>query len=218
MASTKGYEAHSRHPLDRVGSMLVEHSGFSPRIHESAWVAPTATVSGNVEIGPRTRVLYGAVLTSEGGPITIGSSCVIMENAVLRGTPRHSLTLGDNVLVGPNSHLSGCHIMAQAFIATGAAIFNGASIGKRAEVRINGVVHLKTVIPDDGVVPIGWVAVGDPAKILPASNKEEIWNELRQQNFPKEVFGVERSSEMMIEITDRYTRSLARHQDDKLIE
>ena len=198
--------------------MLVEHSGLSPRIHESAWVAPTATVSGDVEIGPHTRVLYGAVLTSEGGPITIGSSCVIMENAVLRGTPKHPLTVGDHVLVGPNSHLSGCHVDNQAFIATGAAIFNGATIGYQAEVRINGVVHVKTSVPDQTVVPIGWVAVGNPAKILPSSSEEKIWDELRMQNFPKEVFGVERSPQMMVEIMNRYTRSLAKHQDDKQVE
>ena len=195
--------------------MLIEHLGDSPRIHESAWVAPTATVSGNVEIGPHSRVLYGAVLTSEGGPITVGSKCIIMENAVLRGTPKHPLTIGNNVLIGPNTHLSGCHIKDQAFIATGAAIFNGATIGYGAEVRINGVVHVKTSLQDGGIVPIGWVAIGDPPTILPPNRDEEIWDALRPLNFPKEVFGVDRSMEMMNEIMDRYTRSLTSHQDDK---
>lgn len=198
--------------------MLVEHLGRSPRIHDSAWIAPSATVSGDVEIGPDTRVSFGAVLTAEGGPVRVGSQCVIMENAVLRGTPRHPLTIGNHVLVGPNAYLSGCSVGDEAFIATGAAVFNAASIGAKAEVRINGVVHLRTTLPDEGVVPIGWVAVGDPLSILPAGSSDDIWDKLRPLNFPKEVFGVDRSSEMMIEITSRYTDSLGKHKDDRIIE
>lgn len=198
--------------------MLVEHLGRSPRIHPSAWVAPSATVSGDVEIGPETRVLFGAVLTSEGGPVTVGSRCVIMENAVLRATPKHPLTIGDHVLVGPNAHLSGCQVEDQAFIATGAAVFNGARIGRGAEVRINGTVHVLTALPDESVVPIGWVAVGDPPAILPPSDNDQIWERLRPLNFPKEVFGVERSPQMMVEIMDRYTNSLSTHDQDKPVE
>lgn len=71
--------------------MRVEHAGQSPVVHPSAWVAPTATLSGDVEVGPDSRILFGAVLTSDGGPVRIGSGCVVRENAVLRGTRRHPL-------------------------------------------------------------------------------------------------------------------------------
>ena len=198
--------------------MLIEHLGRSPRIHDTAWVAPSATVSGDVEVGPETRVLFGAVLTAEGGPISIGSQSVIMENAVLRATPKHPLVVGDHVLIGPNTHLSGCHVKDEAFIATGAAVFNGAMIGTGAEVRINGVVHVKTSIQDRGTVPIGWVAVGDPATILPPDRHDEIWEKLQPLNFPREVFGVERSPEMMVEIMSRYTKGLSTHKDDTVTE
>nr|MBA2450074.1 hypothetical protein [Chloroflexota bacterium] len=62
-----------------------------------------------------------------------------------------------------------------AFLATGVAIFNGARIDVRAEVRINGVVHLNTALPPDTTVPIGWVADRDPAEILPPGDHERIW-------------------------------------------
>jgi carbonic anhydrase/acetyltransferase-like protein (isoleucine patch superfamily) len=198
--------------------MLIEHAGNSPRIHHSAWVAPNATISGGVEIGPETRVLFGAVLTADGGPIRVGSQCVIMENAVLRGTPKHPLGIGDRVLVGPRAYVSGCTVGDEAFLATGTAVFNGAQIGRRAEVRINGTVHLKTVLPDEAIVPIGWVAVGDPATILPPERHDEIWAILEQLDFPKEVFGVDRSPDMMTEIMARYTRGLAGHIADQVIE
>jgi carbonic anhydrase/acetyltransferase-like protein (isoleucine patch superfamily) len=198
--------------------MLIEHAGLSPRIHPSAWVAPNATVAGDVEIGPESRVLYGAVVTADGGPVRIGSRCVVMENAVLRGTPRHPLRIGDRVLIGPRAHLSGCQVDDEAFLATGCTVLNGAHIGRRAEVRVNGTVHIKTVLPDEGVVPIGWVAVGDPAEVLPPDRHDDIWSIQGALDFPKEVFGVDRSASMMAEIMARYTAGLASHSEDRIIE
>jgi carbonic anhydrase/acetyltransferase-like protein (isoleucine patch superfamily) len=133
--------------------MLVEHRGKCPDIHESAYVAPNAVVCGDVTIGENSRILFGAVLVAEGGPVVVGSHCIIMENAVIRGTPRHPTRLGDHVLVGPRAYLTGCIVEDCAFLATGATVFNGARIGPRAEVRINGLVHLRTVLPADAVVP-----------------------------------------------------------------
>jgi carbonic anhydrase/acetyltransferase-like protein (isoleucine patch superfamily) len=181
-------------------------------------VAPTATISGDVEVGPDSRVLFGAVLTADGGPIRIGSHSVIMENAVLRGTRLHPLNVGDRVLVGPRAYLTGCTVDDEAFLATGATVFNGARIGRRAEVRINGTVHLKTVLADEALVPIGWVAVGDPATILPADRHDDIWALQEPLDFPKVIFGVDRSPEMMAEIMTRYTKGLERHAADRIID
>jgi carbonic anhydrase/acetyltransferase-like protein (isoleucine patch superfamily) len=126
--------------------MLIEHEGCSPTIDPTAYVAPTATLSGDVRVGPNCRVLFGAVLTAEGGPVEIGADSIIMENAVLRGTRRDPLQLGRRVLVGPTSCLTGCQVDDEVFLATGSRVFNGASIGTRSEIRINGLVHLRTVL------------------------------------------------------------------------
>ena len=127
--------------------MLLEHRGKRSKVHESAYVAPTATLSGDVTVGENSRVLFGAVLTAEGGPIEIGTKCVVMENAVIRGTKRHPAKIGNNVLVGPRAHLTGCTVQDNAFLATGSTVFNAARITAGAEVRINGVVHIRTVVP-----------------------------------------------------------------------
>ena len=66
--------------------MLIEHDGKGPRIDPSAHVAPTAVVCGEVAIGAETSVGFGAVLTAESGPIEIGSRCIVMGNAVPRGS------------------------------------------------------------------------------------------------------------------------------------
>ncbi len=132
--------------------MLLEHQGKRPRIHATAYIAPTATVCGDVTIGAESRVLFGAVLVAEGGPVTIGAHCIIMEQAVLRGTARHPVRLADHVLVGPHAHLSGCTVEQSVFVATGACVFNGARLGARSEVRINGVVHVNTTVPAGATV------------------------------------------------------------------
>jgi carbonic anhydrase/acetyltransferase-like protein (isoleucine patch superfamily) len=197
--------------------MLLEHAGNRPRIHPSAYVAPNATICGDVTVGEDCRILFGAVLTAEGGPIELGARCVVMENAVIRGSRRHPVRLGANVLVGPRAYLTGCTVENDVFLATGVAVFNGAYIGTQSEVRINGVVHLKTVLPADSLVPIGWIAVGDPATIHPPDDHDRIWAIQEPLNFPREVFGLERPPEggtIMPELMQRYTRALARHKDD----
>jgi carbonic anhydrase/acetyltransferase-like protein (isoleucine patch superfamily) len=106
--------------------MILAARGKQPAISESAYVAPTAVIRGDVTIGDGAAILFGAVITAEGGAVRIGADCVIMEQAVLRGTPRAPLTLGDRTLVGPHAHLTGCDIGDDCFLATGSAVFNGA--------------------------------------------------------------------------------------------
>jgi carbonic anhydrase/acetyltransferase-like protein (isoleucine patch superfamily) len=198
--------------------VLLEHRGRGPTVHEAAYIAPNAVVCGDVTVGEDSCILFGAVLTAEGGPVVVGKNCVVMENAVIRGTRRHPTFLGDHVLVGPRAYLTGCTVEESAFLATGATVFNGARIGTRAEVRINGVVHLRTVLPPDAVVPIGWVAVGDPAEILPPNEHNRIWGIQEKLDFPGTVFGLERpplGETIMPELTRRYTRALTRHQEDR---
>lgn len=195
--------------------MILEHQGRRPTIHETAYVAPTAVVCGDVTIGARTRVLFGAVVTAESGPVTLGEDNVVMEQAVLRGVHRHPLRTGANVLVGPHAHLTGCEVDRGVFIATGATVFNGARVAAGAEVRINATVHVATTLPPDTIVPIGWVAVGDPARLFPPDRHEEIWAVQRTLDFPGRVFGVDRDTPggTVPRITEHYGRALATYAD-----
>lgn len=198
--------------------MLYEHDGERPRIDPSARVAPTAVLCGAVTVGANTSIGFGAVLTAESGPIAIGANCVIMDTAVIRGVRGNPVTIGDNVLVGPRAYLTGCTIADEVFLATGATVFNGARIGRGAEVRINGIVHLRTVLPAGATVPIGWIAVGDPAEILPPDQHERIWAIQKPLDFPRFVFGVERpppGESIMPTVMPRYARALQRHKQDR---
>lgn len=198
--------------------MLIEHEGKRPRIDDSAYVAPTAVVSGEVTVGPDCRILFGAVLTAENGPIELGERCIVMENAIVRGRSGHPAVLGDHVLVGPHAHVNGAHIESDVFLATGVSVFPGAWIGRGSEVRINGVVHVNTRLAPGTTVPIGWIAAGAPAELFSPDAHEELWGIQRRLDFPGTVFGLDREEATMERVATRYAESFGRHRDDRILD
>lgn len=194
--------------------MILTHLGKTPRIDPTAYVAPNAVICGDVAIGAGCRILFGAQVIAEGGSIEIGRECIVMENAVLRAGERHPLRIGNNCLIGPVSHVVGCQIDDEVFIATGASIFHGVQLGKGSEIRVNAVVHLKTRLAAGSTVPIAWVAVGDPVQILPPDKHEQIWAIQKPLNFPLTVYGIDRDEADMVKITRRLSEKLASHRED----
>ncbi|MCW2717417.1 MAG: hypothetical protein JWR81_1239 [Pseudonocardia sp.] len=198
-------------------AVFVRHRMSSPKVAESAYIAPTAVLCGDVTVGPHSRVLFGAVITAEGGPVEIGSHCVIMENAVIRGVPRHPTRLGDHVLVGPHASLTGCVIEGDTRIATGAVVFNGARVGVGADVEFHAVVHVNTVLAAGTVVPMGWFAGGDPAQLVAPGDWERIRDLMAPLDYAGTVFGVGGTDPVMPDIARRYSRSLALHNRDRVL-
>jgi carbonic anhydrase/acetyltransferase-like protein (isoleucine patch superfamily) len=106
------------------------------------------------------------------------------------------------------------------FLATGVSVFPGATIGARIEVRVNGVVHVNSRLPDDVTVPIGWIAVGNPAQVFPPVEHDELWAIQRELDFPKILYGVERPEHgdtAMPEIARGYSEFFGRHMADKIL-
>jgi carbonic anhydrase/acetyltransferase-like protein (isoleucine patch superfamily) len=200
--------------------MMIAHAGKQPQIDATAWVAADATVCGDVVIGRGSRIMHGARLIGEGGgAIRIGEACIVMENAVIRASRRHPCTIGDHCLIGPNAHVTGANLEEQVFVATGAAIFHGARLGRGSEVRVHATVHLRTRLAPGSTVPIGWVAVGDPARILSPDRHDEIWAVQAPLDFPQFVYGFDRSTpDLMIEITRRLSNVLGAHAEDAVLD
>jgi carbonic anhydrase/acetyltransferase-like protein (isoleucine patch superfamily) len=198
--------------------VLIEHAGKRPQIESSAWVAPDATVCGDVSIGEGSRILHGArVIGEAGGAIRIGRFCIVMENAVIRASPKHMCSIGDHCLIGPNAHVTGAELEEEVFIATSAAIFHGARLGRGSEVRVHATVHLRTRLDPGSTVPIGWVAVGDPARILPPDRHDDIWAVQEPLNFPDWVYGFDRETpDLMRHVTRRLSERLGTHAADAI--
>jgi carbonic anhydrase/acetyltransferase-like protein (isoleucine patch superfamily) len=192
-------------------------SAWIRQIHRwvaSAVIAPNAALVGDVRIGARCVIGYGACLIAEGQPITLGEQVIVRDNAVIRSTAKYPVQAGNAVLIGPHTALFGCTIEDEVFLATGTRVFHLAVVRKRAEVRVNAVVHLKTVVPEGATVPIGWIAVGDPAPILSPDQHDAIWAIRKPLDFPATAYGLNRGpdgSVDMHELTRRLSESARRH-------
>jgi carbonic anhydrase/acetyltransferase-like protein (isoleucine patch superfamily) len=197
--------------------MFIEHRGKRPSVDPSAYVAPTAVLCGDVRVGPDARILFGAVVSGEDGHVEIGARCVVMENALLRGREAHPVELGNDVLVGPHAHVNGSVVGSGAFVATGAALFPGSRVGRNAEVRINAVVHVNTVLGDEALVPIGWVAVGNPARTIAPWDHEEIWRIQEALDFPRTVYGLPRDATARQRM-ERQTEWFGAHRADTVVD
>jgi carbonic anhydrase/acetyltransferase-like protein (isoleucine patch superfamily) len=195
--------------------MLIEHRGRRPVVHATAYVAPTAVVCGDVRIGADARILFNAVVTAEDGSVEIGERVVVMEHALVRARATHAVVIEHDVLIGPHAHVNGARIGAEAFVATGAALFPGASVGTRAEVRVHGVVHVNSRVEDGDVVPIGWVAVGH--EVHPPGSHDEIWAIQRGLDFPGTVYREERGEDLMARVMPRQSAWLGAHRDDVIL-
>ena len=198
--------------------MLIEHEGSRPQVAESAYIAPNAVLCGEVRVGEEARILFGAVLTAEGGAVEVGERSIVMENALVRGRGGHPARLGAHVLVGPHAHVNGATIEDEVFLATGAAVFPGARVGHGAEVRIHGVVHVNSALGAGVTVPIGWIAVGDPAQLFPPDQHDELWPIQRRMDFPRTVFGMSREEATMEKVARRYAEQFGRHRHDRVLE
>jgi carbonic anhydrase/acetyltransferase-like protein (isoleucine patch superfamily) len=197
--------------------MLIRHRDGEPSIDATAYVAPSAVIVGKVRIGPGARVLHGAVVTAEDGEVSIGEDSVVMEHALIRGRSRHPARIGAAVMIGPHAHVNGTTVEDEAFIATGASLFPGSRIGEGAEVRINGVVQVNTVLEPGAVVPIGWIAVGRPASILAPERHDEIWAIQQNLDFGGTVYGVGREVSMR-DIMRQQSEFYGAHMGDRTID
>ncbi len=139
-----------------------------PVIHPSAFIAPNATVLGDVTIGADCGVYFGAVIRAEQEPIVIGAGSNIQDNCVLHVDEGYPLTVGENCTVGHGAILHGCTVGDNSLIGMGAIVLNGAVIGR------NCIVGAGALVPQNAVIPDGSLAVGCPAKVRRAVTEEDV--------------------------------------------
>jgi carbonic anhydrase/acetyltransferase-like protein (isoleucine patch superfamily) len=205
--------------------MLLRHRGRQPVIDPSAFVAPTATLVGDVHIGPRARVMYGAALDAEGSRIEVGECAIVCEHAVLRataagGTPR-PVVLADHVFVGPHATLLGCQIDRCSYLATGITVLHAARIGAGGSVAVGALVHGGAVLPDEFFLPPNMIAVGDPVRVLAPDDPGSLAEAVRSTGFAQLAFGVQAAWEDRIaryeQATEVRAAEFAAHVDDVVL-
>lgn len=131
----------------------------TPVIHPNAYIAPNATVVGDVHIGAGSSVFFGSVLRGDREPIAIGEDTNIQDNCVLHQEYGCPTTVGSRVTVGHGAILHGCTIGDETLIGMGAILLNGAVVGRHCIVGAGALVTQNTIIPDGSLV------YGSPAKV-----------------------------------------------------
>jgi carbonic anhydrase/acetyltransferase-like protein (isoleucine patch superfamily) len=139
--------------------MVIEYRGKRPRIDRSAFVAPTAVLIGDVEVGPQSSIWFGAVLRADNGPIRIGKRTSIQDNAVIHVSENGATLIGDDVTVGHCAVMEDCDIKQFALIGSNATLLGGCVIGEGALIAAGSVVGERAAIP------ARVVAAGAPAKV-----------------------------------------------------
>ena len=168
---------------------LYELDGVAPQVADSAWVADSAQVMGNVQLGADTSVWFGAVIRGDTETIVIGAGSNVQDASVLHADRGFPLVVGERVTVGHQVMLHGCDIGDGSLIGIGAVVLNGAKIGKNCLVGAGALVTEGKAFPDGSMI------IGSPAKAI-------------RELTPEQIAGLERSAQHYIENANRYRKGL----------
>jgi len=138
---------------------LFAFEGREPRVSPAAWIAPTATLVGDVLVEDDASVWYGAVLRADFGPIVVRRGANVQDGSVLHGGSDPVTEVGEGATIGHLCVVHGAVVRAEALIGNGATVLDGAVVGRRALVAAGCTVTPGMVIPD------GMLAVGVPARV-----------------------------------------------------
>ena len=140
----------------------------TPQFGDNVWIAPNASIIGDVRLGAHASIWWNATLRGDNDPIHIGNNTNIQDGSVLHTDEGVPMYIGDNVTVGHLVMLHGCTIGDGSLIGIGSILLNKAVIGK------NSLVGANTLIPEGKVVPEGVLIVGSPGKVVRELSDEEI--------------------------------------------
>lgn len=141
---------------------------FRPElVAPSAWIAPNATVCGDVYIKPEASVWFGTVIRGDSAPIRIGEGSNVQDLCCLHADPGFPCVIGDRVTIGHGAIVHGARVENDALIGIGATILNGATIGS------GSIVGAGALVPEGKSIPPGSLAVGVPAKVIRSLTPED---------------------------------------------
>ncbi|MBL0944642.1 MAG: gamma carbonic anhydrase family protein [Hydrogenophaga sp.] len=168
---------------------LYELDGVAPQVADSAWVADSAQVMGNVQLAEGSSVWFGAVLRGDTETITVGKHSNVQDGTVMHADYGFPLVVGERVTIGHQVMLHGCQIGDETLIGIGATVLNGAKIGK------NCLVGARALVTEGKEFPDGSMILGSPAKVV-------------RQLTPEQIEGLRRSAAHYVENAERYRKGL----------
>ena len=140
--------------------MIYQLGNLKPTLAGDNFVAPNATIIGNVELKSKANVWFNAVIRADLDKVTIGENTNIQDGSILHVDEGFPMTIGKNVTIGHKVMLHGCTIGDESLIGMNAVVLNGAKIGKNCLIGANSLVTENMVVPD------GHLVLGSPAKVI----------------------------------------------------
>lgn len=147
---------------------IYELDGVTPSMADTAWVADSAQVIGNVVLGDQASIWFGTVVRGDMERITIGAGSNIQDTSVLHADIGKPLVIGERVTVGHQAVLHGCTVGDESLIGIGAIVLNGAKIGKNCLVGAGSLVTEGKEFPDGSMI------MGAPAKLVRQLTPEQM--------------------------------------------
>ena len=138
-----------------------------PSVAATAFIAPNATLLGDVTVGDQASVWYGAVLRGDINRISVGNRSNIQDGSVLHLSAEHGCLIGEDVTVGHMAMLHACTIGNEVLIGMGAIILDGVEIGDRC------IIGAGSLVTQNKKIPPGSMVMGSPAKVVRALTEEE---------------------------------------------
>ncbi|HEV7406327.1 MAG TPA: gamma carbonic anhydrase family protein [Chthoniobacteraceae bacterium] len=148
-------------------SDIARHLGQAPRVHPSVFIAPGATVVGDVTIGEESSVWFSAVVRGDINSIVIGARTNIQDGAVVHLDSIYGTQIGDYVTVGHRAIVHACKIEDEVLVGMGAIVLDGAIVGAQS------LIGAGALVTGGKVIPAGSLVLGSPAKVVRALTAEE---------------------------------------------
>jgi len=151
--------------------MIIELDGKRPVIGQDVYIAPTAVIAGDVTIGEKANIWFGAVIRGDEGRVFIGPRTSVQDNAVIHVNAYADTIVEADVILAHGVVIEGCHIEAGALIGMNATVLSGAQIGQGAFVAAGSVIR------EGQEIPAHHLAAGVPCKVLksiPESLKDRL--------------------------------------------
>lgn len=147
--------------------LILPIQGRAPQLHAESWLAPNASVIGQVTLAAKVGIWYNATLRAEFEPIEIGFGSNIQDSVTVHVDPGYPVRIGSGVTVGHNAVVHGCTVEDDCLIGMGAILLNGAVIGA------GSLVAAGAVVPQGSVIPSGSLVAGVPGKVRRDLTAEE---------------------------------------------
>ncbi|MGB0435648.1 MAG: gamma carbonic anhydrase family protein [Mycobacterium sp.] len=150
--------------------LILPIAGRTPQLHPQSWLAPNATLIGQVVLAAGASAWYGAILRAEAELIEIGAGTNIQDGVTIHVDPGFPVRVGAGVSIGHNAVLHGCTVEDDSLIGMGAVVLNGANIGA------GSLIAAGAVVPQGAMIPPRSMVAGVPGKVRRELSEDELSN------------------------------------------